>query len=562
MTSADGMTLTDRVRELLTDALRAAQADGRLPDVAVDEVTVERPQNPEHGDFATSTPLKLARVFRRNPFDIAEAIASSTPTGGILASAEAVRPGFVNLRLNPTWLAEQVDVIRQAGDFFGSVDDGNGTRVQVEFVSVNPTGPIHVGHGRGAVFGSSLASVLEAAGYDVQREYYINDAGNQMDRFNQSLFARYQQQYGKDAQVPEDGYLGEYMIDLARDIIEEDGRIYLDMSEDESVSSLGDRGLKWMTTIARDDMRDLRVVYDNWFTERSLYENGQFDRAMALLDDSGLLTERNGATWFKSTSLGDEEDKVMVRSTGAPTYFATDIAYHYNKFLERGFDRVIDVLGADHQGHVRFMNTVPLALGIEAGRLQLLIYQLVTLKRAGEAVRFSKRAGQVVTLRELVDEVGADACRFFFLQRAPDSQMEFDIELAKEQSDKNPVYYIQYAHARIASILRLADDRGIDYADGDVSLLTHEAELSLVHTMLRLPELISMMARNLEPHHLTYYSMDLATDFHNFYQQCRVVSSDPADAEITRARLKLAEATKTVLARCLTLMGMTAPEAM
>ena len=556
------MTLTDRVRELLTAALRSAQADGRLPDVEVDEVTVERPQNPEHGDFATSTPLKLARVMRRNPFDIAEAIASSIETGGILASAEAVRPGFVNLKLNPSWLAEQVDAIRQAGDSFGSVDDGNGTRVQVEFVSVNPTGPLHVGHARGAVFGSALCNVLGAAKYEVQREYYFNDAGTQMERFNQSLYARYLQQLGKAAELPEDGYQGDYMIDLAREIVEDKGVKYLDMTEDDAVASLGGLGLKRMTTIAKDDMRDLAVVYDNWFTERSLYENGQFDRAMALLKDSDLLVERDGATWFRSTSLGDEEDKVMIRSNGAPTYFATDIAYHYNKFLERDFDRVIDVLGADHQGHVRFMNIVPLALGIDADSLELIIYQLVTLKRGGETVRASKRSGDIVTLRELVDEVGADACRFFFLQRAPDSQMEFDIELAKEQSDKNPVYYIQYAHARIASILRLAEERGIDYADGDTSLLTHEAELSLVRTMLRLPELISMMARNLEPHHLTYYSMDLATGFHNFYQQCRVVSSEPADADITMARLKLAEATKTVLARCLSLMGMTAPEAM
>ena len=556
------MTLTDRVRDLLTDALHTAQAEGRLPDVAVDEVTVERPQNPEHGDFATSTPLKLARAMRRNPFDIAESIASSTETGGILASAEAARPGFVNIRLNPTWLAEQVDAIRQAGGSYGSVDDGVGTRVQVEFVSVNPTGPLHVGHARGAVFGSALCNVLGAAKYEVQREYYFNDAGTQMERFNQSLYARYLQQLGKAAELPEDGYQGDYMIDLAREIVEDEGVKYLDMTEGDAVASLGGLGLKRMTTIAKDDMRDLAVVYDNWFTERSLYENGQFDRAMALLKDSDLLVERDGATWFRSTSLGDEEDKVLIRQTGAPTYFATDIAYHYNKFIERDFDRVIDVLGADHQGHVRFMNIVPLALGIDADSLELIIYQLVTLKRGGETVRASKRSGDIVTLRELVEEVGADACRFFFLQRAPDSQMEFDIELAKEQSDKNPVYYIQYAHARIASILRLAGDRGIDYADGDTSLLTHEAELSLVRTMLRLPELVSMMARNLEPHHLTYYSMDLATSFHNFYQQCRVVSSDEADAEITKARLKLCDATRTVLARCLTLMGMTAPEAM
>ena len=556
------MTLTDLVRDLLTDALRAAQADGRLPDVQVDAVTVERPQNPEHGDFATSTPMKLARVMRRNPFDIAEAIASSTPTGGILAKVEAVRPGFVNLRLNSAWLAEQVDVIRQARDTYGSVDDGNGTCVQVEFVSVNPTGPIHVGHGRGAVFGSSLASVLEAAGYDVQREYYINDAGNQMDMFNRSVYARYVQAFGREAEVPEEGYSGEYLVDLASELREEFGDKYLDMDEDRAVSEIGNIAMRRMIDAIREDMERLEVRYDEWFSEQSLFDSGQFETAMVLLDEKDLTVERDGATWFAATKLGDDKDKVLIRGTGAPTYFASDVAYHYDKFLVRGFDRVINIWGADHQGQVPFMQQLADVLGVSRDSLVLLIYQLVTLKSGGEAVRFSKRAGQIVTLRELVEEVGADACRFFFLQRAPESQMEFDIELAKEQSDKNPVYYIQYAHARIASILRLADQRGIDFADGDVSLLTHEAELSLVRTMLRLPELISMMARNLEPHHLTYYSMDLATGFHNFYQQCRVVSSDPADAEITKARLKLAEATKNVLARCLGLMGMTAPEAM
>ena len=345
MASADGMTLTDEVRDLLTDSLRAAQADGRLPDVQVDEVTVERPQNPEHGDFATSTPMKLARVMRRNPFDIAEAIASSTPTGGILASVEAVRPGFVNLRLNPAWLAEQVDVIRRAGDSFGSVDDGEGTRVQVEFVSVNPTGPIHVGHGRGAVFGSSLASVLEAAGYEVQREYYINDAGNQMDLFNRSVFARYVQAFGGEAEVPEDGYSGDYIVELAGELREEFGDKYLDMDEDRAVTEIGNIGMHRMIDAIREDMERLEVRYDGWFSERSLFDSGQFATAMAMLDEKELTVERDGAKWFAATKLGDEKDKVLIRGTGAPTYFASDVAYHYDKFLVRGFDRVINIWG-------------------------------------------------------------------------------------------------------------------------------------------------------------------------------------------------------------------------
>lgn len=556
------MTLIDQIQDILARALRAAQADGRLPNIDVPDITVERPNNPEHGDFASSSPMKFARLMRRAPFGIAESIAASTETGGILESAVAARPGFVNLRLSAEWLGAQVDAIRHAGQTFGVVDDGKGARVQVEFVSVNPTGPIHVGHGRGAVFGSALASVLEAAGYQVEREYYINDAGRQMDRFNQSLYARYVQEFGREAELPDDGYQGEYLVDLARELKGEYGRKYLDMELGPAVSEIGEIGMRRMIESIRADMEDIEVRYDVWFSERSLFDNGQFETAMNMLEESGLLVERDGATWFAATKLGDDKDKVLIRSNGASTYFASDVAYHYDKFIVRGFDRVINVWGADHQGQVPFMKQLADVLGVQRDRLVLLIYQLVTLKKSGESVRFSKRAGEVVAIRDLVEEVGPDACRFFFLQRSPESQMEFDIELAKERSEKNPVYYVQYAHARIIGILRIAGERGIDYADGDTSILVHEAEVSLIRKMLQLPELVSMMARNLEPHHLTYYSMDLATAFHNFYHQCRVVSSDPEDAEITRARLKLVDAARIVLGRCLSLMGMNAPDEM
>ena len=556
------MTLIAQIHDILARALRAAQADGRLPNVDVPDIDVERPNNPEHGDFASSSPMKFARLMRRAPFDIAESIVASVETGGLLESAVAARPGFVNLRLSAEWLGAQVDAIRQADRTFGIVDDGKGARVQVEFVSVNPTGPIHVGHGRGAVFGSALASVLEAAGYEVEREYYINDAGRQMDRFNQSLYARYVQEFGREAELPDDGYQGEYLVDLARDLKGEYGRKYLDMECGPAVSEIGEIGMRRMIDGIRADMEDIEVRYDVWFSERSLFDNGQFQTAMNMLEEGGLLVERDGATWFAATKLGDDKDKVLIRSNGASTYFASDVAYHYDKFIVRGFDRVINVWGADHQGQVPFMKQLADVLGVQRDRLVLLLYQLVTLKKSGESVRFSKRAGEVVTIRELVEEVGPDACRFFFLQRSPESQMEFDIELAKERSDKNPVYYVQYAHARIIGILGIAGERGIDYADGDTSLLVHEAEVSLIRRMLQLPELVSMMARNLEPHHLTYYSMDLATEFHNFYHQCRVVSSDPEDAEITKARLKLVDAARIVLGRCLSLMGMNAPDKM
>ena len=556
------MTIRDNIIKLAQSALEEAQASGALPPAAVEEISVERPQKPEHGDFACSLPLKLARPLGMNPMSIAEILVPLIPSDGAIERVWAQRPGFINFTLSPTWLAEQVEVIRGAGESFGASSLGVGQRVQVEFVSVNPTGPIHVGHARGAVFGSALAEVLTAAGYEVQREYYFNDTGSQMDRFNHSLYARYMQQFGRKAELPPDGYQGKYMVELAEEIKAEQGETYLHMPEEKAVAELGKAGLERLVDIARADMRDLRVSYDNWFTESSLYSGGQYERAMKLLADTGYLTERDGATWFKSTDLGDENDKVFVRSTGAPTYFATDVAYHYSKFFERKFDLVIDVLGADHQGHVPFMKAVPAALGVAQDRLKLLIYQLVTLKKGKETVRVSKRTGDLITLRELVDEVGADACRFFFLSRSPESQMEFDLELAVAQSSENPVYYVQYAHARIASILRLGQERGIDNSDGDLSLLGHEAEMALIRKMLAFPELVEEMARSLEPHHLPHYSVELATEVQKFYEQCRVVSSVPEDAELTKARLKLAEAAKTVLARCLQLMIMEAPDKM
>ena len=556
-------TISSRIEHLVARALHDASREGLLPEASIDDVSIERPQNPEHGDFACSLPLKLARSLRMNPMEIAEKLASRmTGLDDMLEDVRAVRPGFINLTLKKSWLLSQVDVIREAGPVFGDVGVAGGQRVQVEFVSVNPTGPLHVGHARGAVIGSTLANVLEAAGFDVQREYYINDAGNQIDLFKVSLHARYQQLFGGDAQVPDDGYQGEYMSELARQLREREGDRFLALPLQEAVEELGEMGLAEMLNAIRTDLERLRVRFEVWFSERDLYRGGQYDRAMKLLEENGFLAERDGAVWFSSTSLGEDKDNVLVRSTGAPTYLASDVAYHYNKFIDRGFDRVIDIWGADHQGHVSRMKAVVSALGIPPGKLTLMISQMVSLKRGGEMVRVSKRTGEIVSLRELVDEVGPDACRFFFLSRSPESQMEFDLELAKERSSDNPVYYIQYAHARIASILRLARERGIDYRQGDLTLLGQEAELALIRKMLGLPELIDMMARSLEPHHLPHYAVELATAFHWFYQRCRVVSSAAEDAGVTQARLKLVEAAKIVLARCLALMQMEAPERM
>ena len=556
------MTIRDEMGRIVQTALAEAQETGALPPVQGVEAAVERPQKAEHGDFASSLPLRLARQMRMSPMAIAEGIAERVRADGPVSRVWTAPPGFVNFALSPAWLASQVDYIRDEGDSFGTVDIGAGRRVQVEFVSVNPTGPVHAGHARGAVVGSALANVLDAAGYEVQREYYLNDSGSQMAHFNGSLLARYLQLFGQDVQVPPDGYEGSYMIDLAEEIRDEVADRFVAMDAGRAAAEIGEIGLRRMIEEIRRDMRALKVEYDEWFSERSLFPGGQFDRVLEMLRDGEHLVERDGATWFRSSALGDDEDKVIVRNTGAPTYFGTDVAYHYNKFLERGFDRVIDVLGADHQGHVAFMKAFASAVGIDQDRLDLLVYQLVTLKRGGETVRLSKRTGNIVTLRELVEEIGPDACRFFFLSKAPGSQMELDLELAVRESEENPVFYIQYAHARIAGIFREARERGIDFEGGDVSLLTHEAELALVRKMVQLPEVVAMAAENLEPQGLPHYALDLAKAFHPFYQQCRVVSQDPDDLPITMARLKLVDAVRVVFARCLSLMGMAAPERM
>lgn len=560
------MIVRDRIADVVRQALIAAQSADELPSIPVDDIAVERPQNAEHGDFATSLPLKLARPMRMNPLQIAERLAARLPVGdqnrGLLESATVARPGFINLKLKCSWLQEQVDTVRAAGNKFGNIEMGGGRSVQVEFVSANPVGPLLISHARGGVIGSALANILQAAGYDVTREYYFNDAGAQIGHFARTLHTRYLQQCGRDAELHEDDYHGEYMVDLAADILSEEGERFLDMPDDDARQELGALGVgKFMARI-REDLVKLRIEFDEWFNERTLFVSGQFESSMELLRSKGYVTEHESAVWFASTLLGDDKDKVLVRSNGIPTYFASDVAYHYNKFFEREFDRVINIWGADHQGHALFMKALVAALGVPEEKLTLIINQMVTLKRGGETVRLSKRTGDIITLREVIDEVGADACRFFFLSRAADSQMEFDLELSKEQSQENPVYYVQYAHARIAGILRLAEERGIDYADGDVSLLTHKAELALVRKILELPELIGMMSRSLEAHHLPHYASDLATAFHWFYQNCRVVSGIEGEEALSKARLKLVDAARVALARCLILMVMEAPEKM
>ncbi len=550
------------VRELVSQAVQQAQNDGLLQLETTPEIQIERPGKLENGDFATSLPLRLARATRINPLQLAESLVQLIPACDEIEKVVAAHPGFINFYLKDSWVQKQLEEVRRAGNDYGTGDLGQGQKMMVEYVSVNPTGPVHVGHARGAVLGSALANILSAAGYRVTQEYYVNDAGTQMQAFYGSVYARYLQSLGQEAAMPANGYAGEYIADLAEEIAESEGTRFIGMDEAQALREMGDIAREKMIDLIRDDLTQIGVGFDNWFSERTLFDQGDYDRALQVLKDKEFLSERENAVWFNSTQLGDDKDNVVIRSSGEPTYFASDIAYHYNKFVVREFQSVVDIWGADHQGHVPRMKSAVAALGIKPERLTVLISQMVTLKRGDEVVRASKRTGDFVTLRELTDEVGADACRYFFLARTPSTQMEFDLELAKQESSENPVYYVQYGHARIASILNSAREQNIDWSPGDVSLLTHPSELSLIRTMLRLPELVEQMARALEPHQLPHYTMELATAFHWFYENCRVISSHEEDAQMNLARLTLVESAQIVFRRSLELMGMSAPERM
>jgi arginyl-tRNA synthetase len=553
------MSIRDDIAGLVDAAARAAQAAGEIPAVMLPEPTVERPARPEHGDYASNLPLRLARSARQSPMQLADTIAKHMPSHPAVGEVSVAPPGFVNIRLADAWLAEQVNTVLSRGADFVKSKMGGGKKVQIEFVSANPTGPLHVGNGRWASIGDSLARTLAAAGYEVEKEYLVNDAGTQAQVFGDTVFARYQQLFGRDVPIPREGYPGEYVFDVARAIKDEAGEKFLDATE--TPVELKQLAVEKMVASIREDLLALGIDYDVWFSEQTLFEAPYtYKTAMDLLRQRGAVVEKEGAVWFASSALGEDKDNVLIRSNGAPTYFASDIAYHYDKFFNRKFEHVIDIWGADHQGHVSRVKTAVQALGVEEGRLEIIIGQLVGLKRGGETVRFSKRAGEIITLREVIDEAGADACRFFFLQRSADSQMDFDIDLAKRQSSENPVYYVQYAHARSSGIVAQAAERGLKYEDGDVSLLRHEAELTLLRKMLLLPELVESIAENHEPHHLPHYALELATAFHDFYEKCRVL--DDSAPDLTRARLRLIAAAKIVLGSALGLMGMSAPDKM
>ena len=552
--------IEDRLARLVQEALLAAASDLDLPEAPV-TVEIIRPRAKEHGDYATNVALALGPALGRSPREVAGVIVEHLPPAGFVAKAEVAGPGFVNFFLAHPWLYEELSEVQRLGPAYGRVDVGAGELVQVEFVSTNPTGPLHVGHGRGAAVGDALARLLEAAGYRVEREYYVNDAGGQAELFGASLEARYLQHFGRKAEIPEGGYQGGYMADLAAEIAADHGEALLDLPAEERRARLGDEGIRRELTAIRATLERMDVRIDTWFHETTLRAEGRIEQAIQLLKDRELAYEEDGAIWFRSTRFGDDKDRVLIRSNGEPTYFAADCAYLRDKF-GRGFDRLIYVWGADHHGTVKRLQGAVQAYGYELDRVEFILYQLVNLYRGGEPVRMSKRTGDIITLDEVLDEVGPDAARYTLLTRSTDTTIDFDIELVKSQTLENPVYYVQYAHARIASILRYAEEQGVamePFEKVRVEELVHQTELDVLRKIAELPEQIRFACEARAPYRLTKYAEELAADFHRFYTECRVVTDD---AELTQARLHLAAATRQVIANVLAILGVSAPDTM
>ena len=552
------MLIRDYIKELILKSINSCHKNGTLPIFEIDQIEVERPQNTDNGDFAVSLPLKLTKVLKSNPLEIANTLTTyidNEKANTVFDKILVAPPGFINFYLSQEWVQNHLEKILKSGEEYGNITKTNPSKIQIEFVSVNPTGPLHVGHARGAVLGSSLATIIQASGDIVSKEYYINDAGNQIDLFVQSVYSKYSTIIGEEYPMPENGYMGDYIEDIAQEIHDENNAKKLNEHEIKPIA------LDKMLSNIRLDLLNLNVEFDNWFSEKSLFTSGEFDDTMNQFErDQNSFTENN-AVWFKASDFGEEKDHVLIRTNLEPTYYATDIAYHRNKFLIRNYDKVIDIWGADHHGHISRLKSALEAIGIDRTKLNILLYQLVSLKQGDDKVRASKRAGTIITTNELVEEVGSDACRYFFISRSPDSHMDFDIDLAQKKSSDNPVFYIQYAHARAFSILKSAADENIKPNNNNSRLLQNEHEINLLKKFTELSEIIQISADRYEPHHLAKYSLELATLFHLFYQNCRVIDENQSN-EISSARVKLVEAFILVIGKCLDLMGMSKPQSM
>lgn len=571
------MTIRESLESVLYQALKAAVEAGELPLNEIPQPSLERPREEGHGDWACTIAMRLAKAAHMNPRAIAQAIVDHLPANNLVESFEIAGPGFINLTLTNASFQAVVSEARQQGSDFGKSELSEPCKVNLEYVSANPTGPMHVGHGRWAALGDAIARVMRHAGYSVDEEFYINDQGNQMNVFGNSVVVRYQQLLGQDVEMPEACYGGAYIQDIAQAIIDADGDKWLDANEDERLVAFRERGYAMMLDSVKDTLSTFGNNFDTWFSERSLFvadENGETkqQRAFDVMNEKGLLFEAEGATFFRSTDYGDDKDRVLVKANGDLTYFMSDVAYHYDK-MQRGYDHLIDIWGADHHGYIQRCKAMMTAWGYPDA-LEVVLGQLVNLLRDGEPVRMSKRTGEMVTFQELIDEVGVDATRYLMLSKSADQAIDFDIEVAKKQDSSNPVYYVQYAHARICSILRKAGEaRGMNVEsagieeivaelgldDIDLFPLAHESELALMRKMADFSDLVAGAARDRAPFRLTHYAQELAGLFHSFYGNCHVLGEEES---VEKARLALVDSTRIVLALSLDLLGVSAPERM
>lgn len=574
-----------QVKETVMNALGRLVAEGKIEAVPLPAFNVERPADVSHGDFSCNAAMASAKALRNNPRAIGQMIADAAVLDGtVFEKIEVAGPGFLNFFISPLWFNETVGEVISSGSDYGKTELGKGKRVIVEFVSANPTGPMHIGNARGGALGDSLSSVLQFAGYEVEREFYVNDAGNQIEKFGKSLSIRYMQiadgnkadviaSYGdedvcrkifedeENFPMPEDVYKGVDIIEHAYNFYKINGDKFVNADEESRKSALVEYALPLNIDGLEKDLAKYRIVYDTWFRESSLHKSGAVKQIVDMLTEKGQTYEKDGAIWFKASNFGDDQDRVLVRANGIPTYFVPDIAYHYNKLVTRGFDKAIDILGADHHGYIARMKAALTALGVDASKLDIVIMQMVMLVRNGETVKLSKRSGKAITLSTLLDEVPIDAARFFFNLRDPNTHLEFDLELAIEESSNNPVFYVQYAHARICSILRRMEEEGTGYSNIPVSELNfnHPAELALIRHIAALPNCINEAAKDYNPSKITKYLCDLAQLFHKFYDNCKIKGEEE---NILQSRLSLCVATKTVFKNLLDLLKVDAPEKM
>lgn len=553
----------ESLKQKIIQAVKAAAENGELPVSDVPDFIIEKPADKKNGDFSTNIAMAGARLYRKAPKMIAESIVGNLDLEGTLIErAEIAGPGFINFYLSGEYYSQILLDVVEKGENYGKSDYGEGKRVLVEFVSANPTGPMHIGNARGGAIGDCLASVLDAAGYDVQREFYVNDAGNQIAKFALSLEVRYLQLCGKDIEMPEDAYHGEDITQHARNFKEQYGDKYAESDSEERKAALVDFALPQNIAGLESDLKKYRIVYDKWFKESTLHNDGSVKAVIDALKEKGVTYEQDGALWFKASQFGNDKDIVLIRANGLPTYIVPDIAYHYNKLVTRGYDKAIDVLGADHHGYVPRMKAALTALGIDADRLDIVIMQMVRLVRDGETIKLSKRSGKAITLNTLLDEVPIDAARFFFNLREPNSHFDFDLELAAKKSSDNPVYYVQYAHARICSIIKKALGEGVTLRTPDAKellLLDAPEERELISHLASLTDEIISAAKQYDPAKITHYVIDLATLFHKFYNACRVMVEDEG---LMQARLFLCRAVKETIHNILTMLKIDAPEAM